>query len=52
MIAKKTMKKQEYIKTRQQDVADLCRYIRNAKSHMKDRPTSQEEPEKVLCTGL
>ena len=51
MIAKKTMKKQEYIKTRQQDVADLCRYIRNAKSHMKDRPTSQEEPEKVLCTG-
>jgi len=51
MIAKKTMKKQEYIKTRQQDVADLCRYIRNAKSHMTSRPTSQEEPEKVLCTG-
>ena len=51
MIAKKTMKKQEYVKTRQQDVADLCRYIRNARSHMKDRPTSDEEPEKVLCTG-
>ena len=51
MIAKKTQKKQEYVKTRQQDVADLCRYIRNAKSHMTSRPTSQEEPEKVLCTG-
>ena len=51
MIAKKTQKKREYVKTRQQDVADLCRYIRNARSHMKDRPTSDEEPEKVLCTG-
>jgi len=45
------MKKQEYTKTRQQDVADLCRYIRNAKSHMDTRPTTSEEPEKVLCTG-
>ena len=51
MIAKKTQKKREYVKTRQQDVADLCRYIRNAKSHMTSRPTSNEEPEKVLCTG-
>lgn len=51
MIAKKTQKKQEYIKTRQQDVADLFRYIRNAKSHMTDSPTTEQEPEKVLCTG-
>ena len=51
MIVKKLMKKQEYTKTRQKDVADLCRYIRNAKSHMTDRPISTQEPEKVLCTG-
>lgn len=51
MIVKKLMKKQEYTKTRQKDVADLCRYIRNARSHIDTRPTSEQEPEKVLCTG-
>ena len=51
MIVKKLMKKQEYTKTRQKDVADLCRYIRNARSHVDTRLTSNQEPEKVLCTG-
>ena len=51
MVVKKLMKKQEYTKTRQQDVADLCRYIRNARSHIDARPTSEQQPEKVLCTG-
>ena len=45
------MKKQEYTKTRQKDVADLCRYIRNAGTHIDRRPTSEQQPEKVLCTG-
>ena len=51
MIVKKLMKNKEFVKTRQQDVADLCRYIRNARSHVDTRPTSSQEPEKVLCTG-
>ena len=51
MIAKKIMKNQSYTKTRAQDASDLCRYILDAKTHMTDRPTTEREPEKVLCTG-
>lgn len=51
MIAKKIMKNQKYTKTRAQDASDLCRYILDAKTHMVDRPTTEAEQEKVLCTG-
>lgn len=51
MIAKKIQKNQSYAKSSAQDASDLCRYIINARSHMTDRPTQTQEPEKVLCTG-
>ena len=51
MIVKKMPKNAAYTKSRAQDAADLCRYIRDARSHMTDRPTATMEQEKVLCTG-
>lgn len=51
MIVKKMPKNAAYTKSRAQDAADLCRYIRDARSHMTDRPTISTEQEKVLCTG-
>ena len=51
MIVNKKPKNAAYTKTRAQDAADLCRYIRDARSNMTARPTSEAEPEKVLCTG-
>lgn len=51
MIVNKKPKNAAYTKSRAQDAADLCRYIRDARSHMTDRLTSQSEPEKVICTG-
>ena len=51
MIVNKKPKNAAYTKSRAQDAADLCRYIRDARSHMTDRPTTISEPEKVLCTG-
>ena len=51
MVVKKMAKNAAYTKSRAQDASDLCRYIRDARSHMQDRPTAMTEPEKVLCTG-
>lgn len=51
MIVNKKPKNAAYTKTRAQDSADLCRYIRDARSHMTARPTATQEPEKVICTG-
>lgn len=51
MIVRKMAKNAAYTKSRAQDASDLCRYIRDARSHMTDRPTSTTEQEKVLCTG-
>ena len=51
MIVNKKPKNAAYTKTRAQDASDLCRYIRDARSHMTDRPTTTIEPEKVICTG-
>lgn len=51
MIASKKPKNTAYTKTREQDVCDLCRYIRDARQKMQDSPTNEAEPEKVLCTG-
>lgn len=51
MIAKKQKKNFQYTKSRAQDVADLCHYINNARSHISDRLTSSAEPEKVICSG-
>lgn len=51
MIASKKAKSTEFVKTREQDVCDLCRYIRDARQKMQDSPTNEAEPEKVLCTG-
>lgn len=51
MIVNKKPKNAAYTKTRAQDAADLCRYIRDARSHMTARPTATQELEKVICTG-
>lgn len=51
MIASKKPKNTAYTKTREQDVCDLCRYIRDARQKMQDSPPSEMEPEKVLCVG-
>ena len=51
MIVNKKPKNAAYTKSRAQDASDLCRYIRDARSHMTARPTTIEESEKVICTG-